>query len=149
MAATVIHLTNRNMNYREKFRAGEKGAEIERKQILEDQCRTVSETLFKKRRDLQKWQSTFDGASRELMEAKAEKNDIERAYAETQQMLQAVGADVGQIGGKMDRFIQSKDSKLNNVRAVKGQDFDRSGANLAILAEVESTKSQYLLNAVS
>ena len=49
----------------------------------------------------------------------------------------------------MDRFIQSKDSKLNNVRTVKGQDFDRSGANLAILAEVESTKSQFLLNAVS
>ena len=41
----------------------------------------------------------------------------------------------------MDRLIGSKDSKLNNVRHVRGEEFDRSNENLAILAEVESTKS--------
>ena len=49
----------------------------------------------------------------------------------------------------MDRLVQSKDSYLNNVRAVKGPDFDNSGTNLSILAEIESAKSQYLLNAIS
>ena len=32
---------------------GAEGADLEKKQILEDQCRAASETLFKKRRELQ------------------------------------------------------------------------------------------------
>jgi hypothetical protein len=64
-------------------------------------------------------------------------------------MMQAVNQDVNQIGSRIDRLVQSKDSKLNNVRHVKGQDFDRSGTNLSILAEIEAQKSQYLLNAIT
>ena len=60
MAATLLHLQTRNKNYRDKFMQGAKGADIERKQILEDQCRTVSETLFRKRRDLQQMQTNLD-----------------------------------------------------------------------------------------
>ena len=49
----------------------------------------------------------------------------------------------------MDRLNQSKDSRLNNVRTVKGDGFDESPEHMAVLAEVESTKSQFLLNAIS
>jgi coiled-coil domain-containing protein 39 len=51
---TLGHLKVRNDNYRGKFQQGADGADLERKQILEDQCRHASEDLFKKRRDLQK-----------------------------------------------------------------------------------------------
>ena len=57
--------------------------------------------------------------------------------------------DINQLGSKIDRLISSKDSKLNNVRHAKGGQFDDSHENLAILAEVESAKSQYLINAIS
>ena len=50
---TLDHLKVRNKNYRDKFMQGAEGADLERKQILEDQCRAASETLFRKRRDLQ------------------------------------------------------------------------------------------------
>lgn len=50
---TLDHLKARNKNYRDKFQKGAEGADLERKQILEDQCRAASETLFRKRRDLQ------------------------------------------------------------------------------------------------
>lgn len=83
-------------------------------------------------------QTNYDAASRELMDVNSEKNEIERRRMETQQMMQAVNQDVNQIATKLDRIVQSKDSKLNNVRHVKGQDFDRSGTNLSILAEIEA-----------
>jgi hypothetical protein len=56
LANTLDHLKVRNKNYRDKFMQGAEGADLERKQILEDQCRGASETLFKKRRELQQLQ---------------------------------------------------------------------------------------------
>ncbi|MCR2415339.1 hypothetical protein NSP64_23290 [Salmonella enterica] len=49
----------------------------------------------------------------------------------------------------MARLEQSKESKLNNVKHVKGQDFVNSTDHKIIEAEIESAKSQYLLNAIS
>ena len=94
MEATLNHLQMRNKNYRDKFMQGAKGADIERKQILEDQCRTVSETLFRKRRDLQQMQTNFDAASRELMDVRAEKNDLERRGRDAVEVTQAVYQDI-------------------------------------------------------
>jgi len=54
---------------------GAEGADLDRKHVLEEQCRAASETLFKKRRDLQNLQGSYDGATRELMEIRAEKNE--------------------------------------------------------------------------
>lgn len=39
---------------------------------------------------------------------------------------------------RLERAEQSKESKLNNVRAVRGENFDESPENLMVLAEVES-----------
>ncbi len=47
---------------------GAEGADLDKKQILEEQCRAASETLFKKRRELQKLQKDYDDDSRRLME---------------------------------------------------------------------------------
>lgn len=49
----------------------------------------------------------------------------------------------------IDRLEQRKESRLNNVRAVRGQGFDESPENLMALAQVEREKSEYLLNALS
>lgn len=86
-------------------------------------------------------QTNFDAASRELMDVRAEKNDLERRNREASELLQAVDQDVNQLATRIGRLEQSKESKLNNVRHVKGQDFENSGTNLSILAEVESAKS--------
>lgn len=68
LANTLDHLKMRNKNYRDKFVQGAEGADLEKKQILEDQCRAASETLFKKRRELQKLQKDYDDDARQLME---------------------------------------------------------------------------------
>lgn len=58
----------RNKNYRDKFIQGVGGADLSKKEILEDQCRAASETLFRKRRELQKIQRDYDDDARQLME---------------------------------------------------------------------------------
>lgn len=55
---------------------GAEGADLEKKQILEDQCRAASETLFKKRRELQKLQKDYDEDARRLMEFKTKQQAL-------------------------------------------------------------------------
>ncbi len=80
---------------------GAEGADLERKQILEDQCRAASETLFKKRRELQQLQQNFEGASREIMQIRSEKNELERKGQEIQQTSDKVERDVNDLGSKI------------------------------------------------
>lgn len=68
----------RNKNYRDKFQQGAEGADLEKKQILEDQCRAASETLFKKRRELQKLQKDYDEDARRLMEIKSKQQQLHK-----------------------------------------------------------------------
>lgn len=149
LANTLDHLKVRNKNYRDKFMQGAEGADLERKQILEDQCRAASETLFKKRRELQQLQQNFEGASREIMQIRNEKNDLERKGQEIQQSGDHIEREVNDLSNKIQRANQSRESKLNNVRAVRGQDFEQSAIYMQILAEVEQTKNKHLLNALS
>ena len=117
---------------------GAEGADLERKQILEDQCRAASETLFRKRRDLQQLQSNFETASRELNEIRAEKNELDANNNEIQANRQRTEQEAQDAAQKLQRAQQSQEAKLNNVRAVKGAQFDQSPENLMILAEAEN-----------
>jgi len=83
------------------------------------------------------------------MDVRAEKNDIDRRTQEISQGVQSVDQDLNSMDNRIERLNQSKDTKLDNVRTVKGEGFDESPEHMAILAEIESTKSQFLLNAIS
>lgn len=149
LANTLDHLKVRNKNYRDKFMQGAEGADLERKQILEDQCRAASETLFKKRRELQQLQQNFEGASREIMQIRNEKNDLERRGGEVQGAAEQAEKELEDMSTNIQRLAQSRDSKLNNVKAVRGQDFEQSATYMQILAEIEQAKHSHLMNALS
>lgn len=78
LANTLDHLKMRNKNYRDKFIQGAEGADLEKKQILEDQCRAASETLFKKRRELQKLQKDYDDDARGLQEIRTKSQALQK-----------------------------------------------------------------------
>lgn len=101
LANTLDHLKVRNKNYRDKFMQGAEGADLERKQILEDQCRAASETLFKKRRELQQLQQNFESASREIMQIRNEKNELERRGMDVAQHHDKVEKDLNDMGAKI------------------------------------------------
>jgi hypothetical protein len=53
--------------------SGAEGADLERKQILEDQFRAASETLFRKRREMGIHEQNFKSASLELVQIRNQK----------------------------------------------------------------------------
>ena len=146
---TLDHLKTRNSNYCDKFKKGAKGADLERKQILEDQFRKASEDLFRKRRDMGQLEQHFKTASLELIEIRNQKNEFDRELQDHAGLHQQLDSELQAVAQSLDRANQSKESRLNNVRAVRGEQFDDSPENLIVLAEVESQKNAYLLNAIS
>jgi hypothetical protein len=54
------------------------------------------------------------------MQVRGEKNDLDRRGNEVQQQSAKTENDLQEYSAKLQRANQSKDSKLNNVRAVRG-----------------------------
>lgn len=73
---------------------GAEGADLEKKQILEDQCRAASETLFKKRRELQKLQKDYDDDARQLMEYQTKSQALKRQNDATQMEDDRINNDI-------------------------------------------------------
>lgn len=94
-------------------------------------------------------QANFDNASRELMEIRAEKNDLDVKGQEVNYTKDQVNNELEDAKNRITRAANSKQSKLNNVRAVMGDKFDESAEHVEILADVERSKHQHLLNAIS
>jgi coiled-coil domain-containing protein 39 len=126
LSNTLDHLKVRNRHYRDKFKEGADGADLERKQILEDQCRHASETLFKKRRELQNLQQTFDSGSRDLMQIRNDKNQLFAKRDEVNNQYSALDQELAQLITKIQNQSRAHDAKLNNVKAVRGADFEQS-----------------------
>ena len=149
LANTLDHLKMRNKNYRDKFMQGAEGADLEKKQILEDQCRAASETLFKKRRELQKLQKDYDEDARRLMEFKTKQQTLSKQSDDIQVQRERLEQELNDQQDKINRAQKTFQSKLNNVRSVKGPEFENTKENVEILVQLEQMKNQQLLNAIS
>ena len=148
LANTLDHLKMRNKNYRDKFQQGAEGADLEKKQILEDQCRAASETLFKKRRELQKLQKDYDEDARRLMEIKTKQQQLQKQSDDMNNQRDRIEKEIGDQMEKVSRAQKSLQAKLNNVRSVRGQDFENTKENFEILTEVEQVKNKHLLGSL-
>lgn len=138
----------RNKNYRDKFQQGAEGADLEKKQILEDQCRAASETLFKKRRELQKLQKDYDEDARRLMEIKSKQQQLHKQADDQSMTRERLDKELAEQVDKIQRAQKSFSAKLNNVRAVRGAEFENTKENYEILAEVEQLKNKHLLGSL-
>lgn len=63
-------------------------------------------------------------------------------------MRDRLDKDMAEQMDKIQRAQKSFSSKLNNVRVVRGPDFENTKENYEILAEVESLKNKHLLGAL-
>lgn len=138
----------RNKNYRDKFMQGAEGADLEKKQILEDQCRAASETLFKKRRELQKLQKDYDDDARRLMEFRTKQQGLGKQLDDINLMGQRLDKEMNDQADKIERATRTQQSKLNNVKSVKGQGFESGKESMEISTELERLKTQHLINAI-
>lgn len=128
----------RNKNYRDKFIQGAEGADLEKKQILEDQCRAASETLFKKRRELQKLQKDYDDDARSLMEIRTKSQALQKQNEATNMERERFNQDINAQMNKFSKAEQSFQAAYSNVKQVNGDAFDDSKENVEIIAEVEN-----------
>ncbi|CAI2383185.1 unnamed protein product [Moneuplotes crassus] len=144
---TSNHLLKRNKNYRDKFLRGAEGADLEKKQILEEQCRAASETLFKKRKEVQKLNKEYDDDMSRLMEIQTRHQNYMRKNEEMNQQKEYLNKEISEQGGKIDRAENTKASNLDQVKS-SVPDFEDSTRAKDIALEVEQLKTKYLMNAI-
>ena len=64
-------------------------------------------------------------------------------------MKDKIDKDIAEQIDKIQRAQKTLQSKLNNVRSVKGAAFEDSKENNEILSEIEDLKNKHLLGALS
>lgn len=148
---TLNYLKGRNQNYRDKLRkvvSGAEGSDLEKKQILEEQCRAASETLFKKRREVQKLNKEYDDDMRRLMELQTRSQGLLKDNEDIVYAKEKLENEMNDQTDKINRAINSLNTKKNNLDSVDPNFAnDHKGKDLTL--EVEKLKSKYLLNAIS
>ena len=87
---------------------------------MEDQCRAASETLFKKRRELQKLQKDYDEDARRLMEIKTKQQQLSKQSDDMNNQRDRIEKEIGDQMEKVSRAQKSLQAKLNNARSVRG-----------------------------
>jgi len=71
------------------------------------------------------------------MQIRNEKSELERRGQEVGQTAERAEKELQDMNTKIQRSVASKDAKLNNVKQVRGNDFEQSGTYMQILAEIE------------
>lgn len=96
---TLGHLVTRNQKYKDSFQAqnAQSSAEVEEKQLLEEQARAANEVLFKKKKML----SQFD----------REEAEDARRYDEIQENLERIDARANELAQARDLLMQEIDSQ--------------------------------------
>ena len=144
---TMKHLQKRNKNYRDKFLRGAEGADLEKKQILEEQCRAASETLFKKRKEVQKLNKEYDDDMRRLMEIQTKQQNYLKRNEEIAQNRERIEKD---LTDQDEKLARAENTKNDNFQALVQTvpDFDESTKKIDIMFESQQLKTKYLLNAI-
>lgn len=141
------HLQKRNKNYRDKFLRGAEGADLDKKQILEEQCRAASETLFKKRKEVQKLNKEYDDDMRRLMEIQTKQQNYLKKNEDFSHQRERIESELQDQFDKVGRSEEVKNNNLQNLIQTNPQ-FEESSAFKDVILESEQLKSKYLMNAV-
>lgn len=145
---TMKHLQKRNKNYRDKFLRGAEGADLDKKQILEEQCRAASETLFKKRKEVQKLNKEYDDDMRRLMEIQTKQQSYLKKNEDVTYQRERIDRELQEQGGKVERAERTRANNYNSL-IQNINDFDGSVQSKDIMFEAEQLKTKYLMNAIS
>lgn len=145
---TMKHLQKRNKNYRDKFLRGAEGADLEKKQILEEQCRAASETLFKKRKEVQKLNKEYDDDMRRLMEIQTKQQTYLKKNEDINYQREKLEKELHDQDEKVDRAAKTRDNNIRNLKQ-RMPDFETSSKAKDIAFEGEQLKLKYLMNAIS
>jgi len=93
-------------------------------------------------------QKDYDEDARRLMEIKTKQQQLQKQSDDMNNQRDRIEKEIGDQMEKVSRAQKSLQAKLNNVRSVRGQDFENTKENFEILTEVEQVKNKHLLGSL-
>jgi chromosome segregation ATPase len=146
---TLEHLKKRNRNVREKFTEGVVKADIEKKEVLEEQCRAASETLFKRRKELGRLQKECEDMMKRVMQIEGQKQNIESQTENLKLQNEQLSKDLQDQQQKIDRAKKGSQTKKSNyIKAAPEYKETESASGLEMQLEDVKLKNNYMLNAL-
>jgi hypothetical protein len=82
------------------------------------------------------------------MEIKTKQQQLQKQSDDMNNQRDRIEKEIGDQMEKVSRAQKSLQAKLNNVRSVRGQDFENTKENFEILTEVEQVKNKHLLGSL-
>eukprot|EP00826_Nyctotherus_ovalis_P057646 TRINITY_DN7890_c0_g1_i13.p1 TRINITY_DN7890_c0_g1~~TRINITY_DN7890_c0_g1_i13.p1 ORF type:complete len:288 (+),score=146.43 TRINITY_DN7890_c0_g1_i13:125-988(+) len=146
---TLKHLKKRNSNVREKFTAGVGRADAEKKEVLEEQCRVASETLFKKRRELQRAQKECEDLMKKMMRVEERKQDTDKQMEDSEYQDEKMSKELAELQQKLDRAAKVASTKKQNyLRTAPDYNPAESVSGIEMQLESQKLRNNYTMNAL-
>ena len=93
-------------------------------------------------------QKDYDEDARRLMEIKTRQQQLHKQAGEQNHQRERIEKEINEQMDKVNRAQKSLQAKLNNVIAIRGQEFENTKENFEILTEVEQLKNRHLLGSL-
>lgn len=146
---TLKHLKKRNSNVREKFTAGVGKADAEKKEVLEEQCRAASETLFKKRRELQRAQKECEDLMKKMMRVEERKQDADKQMEDSEYQDEKMSKELTELQQKLDRAGKVASTKKQSyLRTAPDYNPAESASGIEMQLESQKLRNNYTMNAL-
>lgn len=146
---TLEHLKKRNRDVREKFTAGTSKESEEKKAVLEEQCRAASETLFKKRKELQRVQKEWEDLNKRLVQTESHAQNVGKQMADFGFQNEKLSKELQEQKEKIQRASKAMIAKKQALLS-KVPDFGQSESTAALELQLQTEKlrNNYMLNAL-
>lgn len=146
---TLEHLKKRNRNVREKFTSGVGKADTEKKEVLEEQCRAASETLFKRRKELQRVQKECEDMMKRVMQVEGHQQNIEKQMEDYEYQSEKLKKEIQEQEQKLERAMKAASTKKSNfVKNAPDYNPAESASGLEMQLETQKHRNTYTLNAL-
>jgi len=146
---TLKHLKKRNSNVREKFTAGAGKADAERKEVLEEQCRAASETLFKKRKELQRVQKECEDMMKRVIQVEGISQNMDKHMEEYEFHDEKLNKELTDLQQKLDRANKMATTKKQGyLKTAPDYNPVESASGIEMQLESQKLRNNYTMNAL-
>ena len=151
LQTTLDHLKARNNAFRNSFQKVDvQGTDVEVLQQLEERTRLAKDSLFKKKKEMQRLVTDFEEDSRRLEQVKmqaqrvdAQKAHLEAAKSQVEEELLTQDVQLSELGERCDKLVEKHRIKVCEKQQVDLSTFDNGGT-----LEEKSAKAEVLKDVV-
>jgi chromosome segregation ATPase len=152
LQTTLDHLNARNNAYRNSFQKVDlQGSEVEVLRQLEERTKMGKDSLFRKKKEMQRLVTDFEEDSRRLEQVQQQKGKVEaqrehlsNARSQVEQELNSLDMQMGELDERCDRIISRHREKAGGLLGCAPEAFEEGGGTL----EEKSVRADVLKDVV-